>query len=450
MRSARQLISTVVLQEGLKYLERDPVEHLPLLLNWADRLAINEGHRKNLQNIRGFIQDPRNNWNQLIRRILTEVNPQMQRKLLINFFVNSGLIGCPIIEQNRERYGCNIPWAILVDPTAACNLDCTGCWAAEYGKTASLSREVLDRIIREGKQLGIHMYIYSGGEPLVRKDDLISLAERHDDCAFLAFTNATLVDEPFARELERVGNFALAISVEGFEDETDLRRGEGTYRKVVRAMEILKAHGLGFGFSTCYHSKNAEVVGSEAYVDRMIEAGALFGWYFTYMPLGRHAVPGLLATAEQREFMYHQIRSFRETKPIFLLDFWNDGEFVGGCIAGGRSYLHINASGDVEPCAFIHYANANIHEVSLLDALRSPLLMEYRKHQPFNANHLRPCPLLDNPDMLRRMVHESRAQSTQAVDEESVDELAAKCEEAARDWAPVADQLMTKSKTRLA
>lgn len=118
------------------------------------------------------------------------------------------------------RYGCNIPWAILMDPTAACNLKCTGFWAAEYDKCASLNIEVLDRIIQEGKNLGVYMYIFSGGEPLVRKSDLIKLAEKHKDCAFLSFTNATLVDEDFAKELQRVGNFGLAISVEGFAAET--------------------------------------------------------------------------------------------------------------------------------------------------------------------------------------------------------------------------------------
>lgn len=246
------------------------------------------------------------------------------------------------------------------------------------------------------------MYIYSGGEPLVRKHDLIKLAEKHDDCMFLSFTNGTLVDEAFCKELVRVGNLVLAISIEGSEEETDLRRGKGTYQKVIRAMDLLKAHRCGFGFSACYHSKNIDGVGSEEFVDLMIEKGCLFGWYFTYMPLGKDAVLELLVTPEQREFMYHQIRGFREKKDIFLIDFWNDGEFVDGCIAGGRNYLHINANGDVEPCAFIHYANTNIKEMSLLEALKSPLFAQYKQNQPFNRNHLRPCPLLDNPEQLKK------------------------------------------------
>ena len=179
----------------------------------------------------------------------------------------------------------------------------------------------------------------------------------------------------------------------------------------------------------------------------MIEWGAKFCWLFTYMPVGQAAVPELLVTAEQREFMYHQVRKFRETKPIFVMDFWNDGEYTGeknvsgGCIAGGRRYLHINANGDMEPCAFIHYSDSNIRKKTLLEALQSPLFMAYRKGQPWNENHLRPCPLLDNPERLKEAVISSGAHSTDLENPEDVSELTAKCESAAIKWAPVADGL---------
>lgn len=168
--------------------------------------------------------------------------------------------------------------------------------------------------------------------------------------------NGTLIDDAFADEMLRVKNLVPAISIEGFEEATDFRRGEGTYRKVIEAMTRLKERKLLFGISCCYTSKNVEVIGSEEYFDSMIDMGAKFAWFFTYMPIGAAAVPELIATAEQRKFMYEQIHKFRKTKPLFTMDFWNDGDAVGGCIAGGRGYCHINANGDMEPCAFIHYS----------------------------------------------------------------------------------------------
>ena len=173
----------------------------------------------------------------------------------------------------------------------------------------------------------------------------------------------------------------------------------------------------------------------------MIDWGAKFCWFFTYMPVGKQAVPELMVTAEQRAQMYFQIREFRETKPLFTLDFWNDGEYAGGCIAGGRKYLHINANGDMEPCAFIHYSDSSIYEKTILEALRSPLFMAYYNRQPFNDNHLRVCPLLDNPDAIVGMVKATGAFSTDLQDPEDVHELADKCRIKADKWRAVADEL---------
>lgn len=445
MKSVKQMLSAAALKEGYSYIEKNPVENIPKILNWAEKLVIKEETKKTIQLFREITSDPDNCWNKYIQRMLTEINPNVRSKFFMNYMINAGIFGAPQIDKMKEKHKCHIPWAVLMDPTAACNLKCTGCWAQEYKKTDSLSYETLDRIINEGKELGTYLYIFSGGEPLLRKKDLIKLADKHDECIFLAFTNATLVDEEFANELERVGNFLLAISVEGFEEETDMRRGKGTYKKVMHAMDLLKERNLGYGFSTCYHSKNTDVVGSDEYVDLMIEKGCSFGWYLTYIPLGKDAVMDLLVTPEQRKYMYHNVRRLREEKPIFLMDFWNDGEFIGGCIAGGRHYLHINANGDVEPCAFIHYSNVNINDASLLDALKSPIFMQYKQNQPFNENHLRPCPLLDNPNKLKAMVHDSNAASTQPLDAEDVDSLTDKCQDISKQWGETADELWAAS-----
>jgi len=254
-----------------------------------------------------------------------------------------------------------------------------------------------------------------------------------------------LIDEAFADEMLRVKNFVPAISVEGFEDATDFRRGKGTYAAVVRAMNLLREKRLLFGISCCYTSKNVDVIGSEAYYDTMIELGAKFMWLFTYMPVGKDAVPELMATAEQREYMYHFVRAMRDKKALFTMDFWNDGEYADGCIAGGRRYLHINANGDVEPCAFIHYSDSNIREKTLLEALQSPLFMAYHNNQPFNDNMLRPCPLLDNQGRLAEMVDASGAHSTDLQQPEDVHDLCAKCKTAADCWQVTSQQLWEAS-----
>lgn len=445
MMGVKNRILAAGLNQAYKYMEKDPEANMGKLMELVDRFA-GDMMAPQRDAIRKVVQDPDSNWHRLIASLWTDVDSEVFKTLFNNLILNVSFIGWEQQEKCREQYRCNIPWAILMDPTSACNLRCTGCWAAEYGHQLNMTLEELDSIIRQGKKLGTYLYIYSGGEPLVRKNDLIRLCQMHPDCVFLAFTNATLIDEAFADEMLRVKNFVPAISVEGFEEETDFRRGQGTYRRVMDAMSLLKRKKLPFGVSCCYTSKNVDVIGSEEYFDSMVEWGAKFAWFFTYMPVGVDAVPELMATAEQREAMYECIRAYRSTKPLFTMDFWNDGEYVQGCIAGGRRYLHINANGDIEPCAFIHYADSNIREKTLLEALQSPLFLAYHDNQPFHENHLRPCPVLDNPGRLTEMVAQSGAHSTDLMHPESADALCSKCVDAAERWAPVADELWEKSR----
>ena len=432
-----------VINQGLAYLEKDPEQNIPKLMALVDKVVPADWYTAQRKAFRTAIAE-KNNWYQLMMRAY-QLDPGVRRTFFQNFIINASLQGSATQDEISAKENCNVPWAILLDPTSACNMHCTGCWAAEYGNRLNLSYEDLDSIVSQGKQLGTYMYIFTGGEPLVRKADILKLCEAHPDCEFLCFTNGTLIDEAFCREMLRVKNFVPAISLEGFEEANDGRRGEGDYAKVMAAMKLLRENRLPFGVSTCYTSANCADVSSEAYFDDIIEAGAFFVWFFHYMPVGSGAVPALLPSPEQRTEMYRRIRAFRQSKPIFSIDFQNDAEYVGGCIAGGRRYLHINARGDVEPCVFIHYSNVNIHQSTLLDALKSPLFMAYHDGQPFNQNMLRPCPMLENPERLREMVRQTGARSTDYESPEDVEVLCDRTAPYAAAWQPTADRLWAES-----
>jgi len=448
----KENLETLAIKTGLNYLSKDPEKNLPQLLDWFDHFDSKGTLEKQRIAIRKIVEDKENNWYKLIMSLCKDVDSGVRDRLFENIIINGCLLGYQKQKENKKKYNCNIPWAILLDPTSACNLHCTGCWAAEYGNHMNLSFEEMDSIVTQGKELGTYVYLFTGGEPLVRKDDIIRLCEKHSDCVFSTFTNGTLIDEAFAEQILHVKNFVPAISIEGFEEATDSRRGKGTYQKIINAMEILKSKNLPFGISCCYTRTNAEIIASESYFDQMVEMGAKFAWFFTYMPVGKGAVTELMVTAEQRELMYHKIREYRKTKPIFTVDFWNDGEYVGGCIAGGRSYCHINANGDIEPCAFMHYSDSNIREKTLLEAYQAPLFMGYHDNQPWNENMLRPCPVLDNPGKLTEIVEKAGAKSTDYQNLESAKEFSDKCISTAESWKPVAEKLWeeTKRKTECA
>lgn len=437
-------VTKLAIEHEVSLIAKDPEKNLPKVMKWVDKFA-DGSFQYQRDNIRAAINDPQNPYHNYVLHVAKDFDEGVLKTFFVNFILNASLIGWERQDDIRDTYNCNAPWTILLDPTSACNLHCTGCWAAEYGNKLNLSFDEIDSIVQQGKEIGVFFYIYTGGEPLVRKKDIIKICEKHPDCEFLSFTNGTLIDEQFANDMLRVKNFIPAISIEGFEEATDGRRGDGTYQKVIKAMELLRSRKLPFGISCCYTSANFESITSESFYDKMIDMGSLFVWYFHYMPVGNDASTDLLPTMEQRTEMFQRLRDYRSRKPMFAMDFQNDAEYVGGCIAGGRRYLHINANGDVDPCVFIHYSDSNIREKTILEALRSPLFMAYHDGQPFNENMLRPCPMLENPTKLREMVATSGAKSTDLQSPESAEHLCAKCDAYAECWAPQSEKLWENS-----
>jgi len=438
--SVKAALGGVVLKEGLRYLARDPEKNLVKLVKWwGEKIARSELHKNYAKSVTEFLADENNNWRQLAVKFIRQTSPKVRDALVSNFFIDTFVLSPERVRKAQEKYGVHVPSIMLFDLTERCNLRCKGCWAAEFPRE-DLDFATLDRIVTEAEDLGMRLLFVSGGEPTVRKNDLLDLAKKHNKDIFHVYTNGTLIDKEFARKVADVGNVAFAISIDGLEENTDSRRGKGVFKKVMEAMDNLREAGAVFGFSATYTRENTEEIASNAFIDLLIEKGCLWGWLFTYIPVGGEPDLQYMATPEQRGFMYQTLRRWRREKPIFVIDFWNDGALVGGCIAGGRSYFHLNAAGEVEPCAFVHYANVNIKNTALVEALKCPLFMAYQDNQPFNENHLRPCPIIDNPQKLEKIVNETGAHPTQR-NGIPVSQLCQPLYGYAQKWGAVADQL---------
>lgn len=437
---------SIVVDRLLKYIDRDPQANIVKLADRIEPIFSKIFPPENFKRIKEIAKDKDNVWTQFALGIIKDIDHSVIKQMLISFGIDAGYYGTKAVRANREKYKCNIPFNILFDPTSACNLNCKGCWAAEYGHKQNLSLEEMQSIVTQGKELGCHFYWLTGGEPLIKEKEVLEICRNNKDCIFLIFTNATLVDQAFCDAMNECGNITLALSIEGSEESNDWRRGEGAYATTIKAMDLLKKNKCIFGVSVCYTSKNLPVVTSDEFVDMIIGKGAKFMLNFNYMPVGHGADVSLIPTPEQRKELYFwnkKMRNGKTGKPIFIMDFQNDGEYVGGCIAGGRNYFHINSAGDIEPCVFIHYSDSNIRTHTLLEALKNPLFMAYYHNQPFNDNHLRPCPMLENPERLREMIKETGAKSSDLERQESADELCSKCDQYAKEWAPVAEELWT-------
>ncbi|MGO0122827.1 radical SAM protein [Desulfothermobacter acidiphilus] len=437
---AKRFVSEQILRQMFNYVDRDPEQNFPRILALAKKVAKQPHHKAHTEKIAAWYEsNPAVRF--YINRLFERTHPNVKRRLVYNWFVNAMLLGIPRQQDLSAKLGVHIPNFFLMDPTSDCNLRCEGCWAGMYQHHDTLEFETLDRIINEAKELGIYWIVMSGGEPF-KYPRLLELAGRHPDTAFMVYTNGTLITERVADSLVEIGNLSPAISLEGWREETDARRGKGVFDRIMRAMDLLRERGLIFGASITITRNNLDTVTSDEFIDFLVDKGVTYAWTFHYVPVGRNPNPELMITPEQRAYLARRIPYLRTHKPIQIADFWNDGELTGGCIAGGRMYFHITAKGDVEPCAFAHFSVDNIKEKSLLEVLRNPLFAAYQKRQPFCPNLLCPCPIIDNPQALRDIVAESGARPTHPGAESILQEpIASYLDRRAEAWRRLADEI---------
>jgi MoaA/NifB/PqqE/SkfB family radical SAM enzyme len=346
------------------------------------------------------------------KNALNEVNPASYRKIGRNFFINECIRGSAERRKIARTIKREIPDLLVISPTMKCPLRCAGCYSARYAREDDLDPKVFDDLLAEAKSMGIYFFVLSGGEPLTYPG-VYDIFEKHSDAWFQVYTSGATLNRENAARLAAAGNVNPCISVEGFEKETDARRGEGHFKKVLAAFENLRESKIPFGFSATATRNNNDLIMSDTFVNFYRQQGARIGWYFQYMPIGREPDLALVPTPEQRIYRHYRMIQLREKFDMMLADFWNDGWLTHGCIAGARGYLHINHKGDIEPCVFCQISIDNIYKKSLFETVKSSLMFEaIQKRQPYNKNDLRPCMIIDNPSILKGVIDEISPSAT--------------------------------------
>lgn len=350
------------------------------------------------------------------------------------------------VEKFQKKYDRSPPGFMTISPEKKCNLKCADCYAASSGKvsrTEHLDYDTFDRIITEKTRLwGSHFTVISGGEPLLwRSDgkDIFDIFHKHDDNYFMMYTNGILISREVARQMAELGNITPAVSLEGFEEETDARRGKGIFKKILKTMGYLREAGVPFGISVTATRHNAEELLSDEFVDFFFEEqGAIYGWMFQYMPIGRHPSLDLMVTPEQRRWMFEREKRFLSERKIFYPDFWNSGALSGGCIAAGRpgGYLYVEWNGNVTPCVFFPYSVGNIRDVyarggTLNDVIESELFKKIRHWQRDYGygkcgkeikNWIAPCSIRDHYANASRVIKQTAAIPIDEYADESIND----------------------------
>lgn len=423
---------------ALSLLSNGSKENLIHLTRLAGKIPSKTSYREKIGWIQGLFTRDHPSL-EIARRILREGNLK-QREAMVHFLVNQFLEGTGRRKDFASRTGFYPPRTMLISPTMRCNLNCYGCYAGDYSKEGELKAEEIHRILNEAEAMGIHLVVVLGGEPFLRKD-LFEIFREHPQILFHVFTHGGFLDEPTVEKMALLGNVSPAISLEGYEAETDRRRGKGHFQNVMRGMSLLRKAKILFACSLTQTRENTETLVRDDFIDFLIEQGAILIWYFMCLPVGRNPDIRWMPTPGQRDQLRQALIRFRSTKPILFVDFWNDGRLTNGCMAGGKMYFHINAQGDVEPCVFCHFASDNIKGKSLLEVLNSPFFREIRSRQPYSENLLRPCLLIDQPQVGREMASQPGVYFTHPGVETFFNQLSEPMDQYSKDYGMIADRV---------
>lgn len=313
------------------------------------------------------------------------------------------------IRHRYELKGEHIPPFLIASITSTCNLHCAGCYARANNSCADredkeqLTADEWEKVFREAKELGIAFILLAGGEPMVRKD-VIERAAKYKNIIFPVFTNGTLMNSDYLELFDRSRNLIPVVSLEGEEESTDIRRGKGTYEKVIRGMDTLKDRGILFGTSLTVTRENKEEVTGEKYVEMLRHHGCRLVFYVEYVPVTENTA-SLAPAEEDRELINRRLNALRGAYPdMVFISFPGDEKAAGGCLAAGRGFFHINSHGGAEPCPFSPYSDRNIKETGLREALQSPLFLQLQQNHALLNDHAGGCALFEQKEFVESLV----------------------------------------------
>lgn len=320
------------------------------------------------------------------RAFVRRIAPQMQQSAALR--------------EQQEKEGLHVPPFLIASIASQCNLRCAGCYAraggvcCETGNRSELSTQDWARIFAEAEEIGVSFILLAGGEPLMRRDVLRAAAEQ-TDMVFPFFTNGTLMDEEILSLLNRHRNLIPVLSLEGNRQQTDARRGAGVYDRIAAGMDMLQRNKILFGVSITVTRQNRESVLCPAFLAALRRQGSGLVIFVEYVPVEENTRQLALDETERLWVTQRAGEIKRRFKDMVVLSFPGDEASMGGCLASGRGFFHINSVGGAEPCPFSPYAKYNLMDTSMRQVLQSDYFRDLQAVAAGAGPHTGGCVLFE-------------------------------------------------------
>ena len=355
----------------------------------------------------------------MAKRLLFNTN----KRILWNLAYKAVFKGIRSVQKHKKRLkqGDFFPPFLYISIINSCNLRCQGCWVDVAAKQEKIDVGKMNDIIGQAKEMGNSFFGLLGGEPFLHKE-ILQILEDNRDVYFQIFTNGHFITPKVAQELNRLGNATPLISVEGTEIVSNERRGKlQVLNDTMEGLHNCLDAGLLTGVCTSVCQTNYEDLVNDAWIDRLIELGVMYGWFHIYRPVGPDACPELALTPEQQYNVRKFVVETRAKKPIVMIDAYHDGDGNALCPAATGFTHHISPWGDIEPCPIIQFSKESIYDERPLKEVfnESEFLTDFRK---VAAESTRGCIILERPDLLKELAEKHNAKDT-TIRSEAIKEL---------------------------
>ncbi len=345
--------------------------------------------------------------NELIRGIFDDaLSVSIKNPVMGAYFIKAAMAQkkAAALRQRNEGQGVHVPPVMILSVTNKCNLHCAGCYSqlVQREQKPELDEAKLRDTLKQASELGVSIVLVVGGEPLTRPE-IFGIMKDFPDIVFALFTNGTLIDDAVLRELKKQKHVIPILSMEGNENITDLRRGFGIHEQLMRDMAKLNKNGIFFGSSLTVTRSNYEMVTGESFIGEMRELGCKAFIFVEYNPV-KKGTEDWVVTDVQRAEILKKMADYRASQPGVYIGFPGDEKLFGGCLSSGRGFIHVSASGDLEPCPFAPYSDSSILDMPLKEALNSKLFKTLRENRDQLMESNGGCALWKKPEWVKSLM----------------------------------------------
>lgn len=271
---------------------------------------------------------------------------------------------------------------VLLGLTKKCGLSCDHCyeWDRMHAPDV-LSLPDLITIVHQYQAYGATQFMFGGGEPLLRFEDLCTiLKSSYPGTDFWIATSGWKLDHKKAQRLKASGLTGVMVSLDShIEEDHDIFRGKkGAFKMAITAVHNAKAANLVVGLAVCPTKTYATIDNLHAYMHLARDLGVTYVQIFEPRPIGRFKEKAVVLSKDQialLEYVYLNYNTRKQYRDYPIVNYTGYHQRRYGCFGAGNYFFYIDTNGSAHPCPFCNQIICNVLENTAAETIE-----QLRKH----------------------------------------------------------------------